>query len=131
MRIETEVVLHVRADGCTLDDGTPIAGQRRRTDRAGVVPAGSDPRRAGPTDQRVRSAPSPDRPGNDVSCTSATGPASTAARPSSSNTTTSPTTTRVTATVVDELKLRCWKCHRARHRKQREQAAAAASDHQA
>lgn len=24
--IATEVVLHVRADGCTLDDGTPIAG---------------------------------------------------------------------------------------------------------
>ena len=24
--ITTEVILHVRADGCTLDDGTPIAG---------------------------------------------------------------------------------------------------------
>lgn len=24
--VQTEVILHVRADGCTLDDGTPIAG---------------------------------------------------------------------------------------------------------
>ncbi|MFN8035367.1 MAG: hypothetical protein U0V73_05490 [Acidimicrobiia bacterium] len=24
--VATEVVLHVRGDGCTLDDGTPIAG---------------------------------------------------------------------------------------------------------
>jgi hypothetical protein len=24
--VETEVVIHVRGDGCTLDDGTPVAG---------------------------------------------------------------------------------------------------------
>ena len=107
-RAVTELVLHLRGDGVTLDDGTPIAGFGRRTAshptsflRALIHDA--EGRRSThpachrhPTQRQKRMVKERDQAA-----------ASTAAAASSSSTTTSPTTRLSHRTVVDELELRC------------------------
>jgi hypothetical protein len=113
--ITTEIVVHVRGDGCTLDDGTPItetAVERLASQaflRALIYDAEGRPinasgRQRHPTTRQRRVVKARDRacidcgvtefleydhePGYDVSH----------------------------RTVVDEIYVRCWACHRRRHR---------------
>jgi hypothetical protein len=112
--ISTEIVMHVRADGCSLDDGSPIAGSvieriapeaflRALIHDADARPVNASGKQRHPTDRQRRVVKARDRrcvdcgateflqydhePGYDLS----------------------------RHTIVDELRLRCWACHRARH----------------
>ena len=87
----TEIVLHVRGDGATLDDGTPIPGTaiERIAPEAFLRPLSTTPRAGRSTRRTGAGTPQPDSNG---SYTNGTGPASTAASTPSSTTTTSPPT---------------------------------------
>jgi len=113
-RVETEIVLHVRADGCTLDDGTPIAGtvvERLAPDAflrllihdAASRPIDASGRRRHPSARQRRLVR--ERDGACVDC------GSTELLEYDHQ----PDFELTGRTVVEELKLRCRTCHRARH----------------
>ena len=94
-RTIAEIVLHIRGDGCTLDDGTPLPGTvveriapeaflRALIHDAGSRPVDASNKRRHPTTRQQRS------------CRNGTGPASTAASTPSSTTTMCPPTNRPT-----------------------------------
>lgn len=112
--VETEIVVHVRADGLTLDDGSPISDSLVERIaplsfiRALIVDAERRPinasgRHRHPTDRQRRVVKA--RDGACVDC----------------GTTEflqydhEPAFAQSRRTLVDELRLRCWSCHRARH----------------
>lgn len=111
----TEVVLHVRGDGCSLDDGTPIAGSvveriapasflRVLLHDAERRPINASGRHRHPTDRQKRVVHERDRVCVDCGGTDLLecdhDPAFEESR----------------RTIVDELRLRCASCHHARHR---------------
>ena len=112
--VTTEVVLHVRGDGCTLDDGTPIAGsvvERIAPDsflRALIHDAESRPinasgRQRHPTVRQRRVVRERDLACVDCGATEFL------------QYDHEPDYEQSRRTVVDELRLRCRTCHRARH----------------
>ena len=116
--VATEIVIHVRADGCTLDDGTPIAGslvERIAPDaflRALIHDAESHPINASglqrhPTARQRRVVQERDRACVDCGATEFL------------QYDHDPDHDESHRTVVEELFLRCWLCHRARHRRAR------------
>jgi hypothetical protein len=119
--VETEVILHVRGDGCTLDDGTPVADSvvervapeaflRVLIHDAESRPINASGRQRHPTARQRRVVRERDRAC--VDCGSI----------DFLHYDHEPAYEQSHQTVIDELKLRCGKCHRARHRKEREQA---------
>ena len=116
--VMTEVVLHVRADGCTLDDGTPIPGTvveriapnaflRALIHDAESRPINASRRQRHPTERQRRVVH--ERDGACVEC------GATEFLQYDHD----PDYEQSQQTVVEELWLRCWTCHRDRHRKQR------------
>jgi hypothetical protein len=117
-KIVTEVVIHVRADGCTLDDGTPITGSvveriaptafiRALIHDAERRPINASGRQRRPTTRQKRVVHERDQ--GCVDC-GATHLIEQDHDPDH----------RITHhTVIDELKDRCKTCHRARHAAQR------------
>lgn len=112
--VTTEIVLHVRGDGCTLDDGTPIAGslvERIATEsflRVLIHDANSHPinasgRHRHPTDKQKRVVHERDRRCVDCDANEFLQYDHV------------PDFELSHQTVVDELMHRCWSCHRARH----------------
>ncbi len=113
-RYVTEVVVHVRGDGATLDDGTPIAGSmveriapgafvRALVHDASGRPINASGRHRHPSARQRRVVK--ERDGACVDC-GGTEFLEYDHEPGFG-------TTR--RTVVDELRLRCWTCHRVRH----------------
>ena len=113
--VDTEVVLHVRGDGCTLDDGTPIAGSvveriapesflRVLIHDAERRPINASGRHRHPTTRQKRVVHERDR--GCVDCGSTT----------LLEADHDPDFAITGHTLVDELKERCWTCHRGRHR---------------
>ncbi len=116
--IATEVVMHVRADGCSLDDGTPIAESvveriaptaflRALIHDAESHPINASGKQRHPTDRQRRVVKARDGVCVDCGATEFL------------EYDHEPDYERSRHTVVDELKLRCWTCHRTRHLKQR------------
>ena len=112
--VEAEVVLHVRGDGCTLDDGTPIAGSlveriagdaflRVLIHDAESRPINASARQRHPTARQRRVVRERDRVCVDCG---GDGPFEWDHEPPFGVT---------GRTLVDELRLRCRPCHRARH----------------
>ena len=114
----TEVVLHVRGDGCTLDDGTPISSSvveriapqsfvRALIHDANCHPINASSRRRHPSARQRRVVHERDRRCVDCGSTDLLEydhvPDYTISR----------------QTVVEELELRCAMCHHRRHRNQR------------
>jgi len=115
----TEIVLHVRGDGCTLDDGTPVAGtivERIAPDaflRALIHDAQGHPidasgRHRHPTTRQRRVVRERDRGCVDCGATEFL------------EYDHEPPYDQTGRTVVGELRLRCRDCHRARHRERSE-----------
>jgi hypothetical protein len=115
--VQTEVVLHVRGDGCTLDDGTPIASSvveriapesfiRLLIHDAQRGPVNASGRRRHPTTRQKRVVH--ERDGGCVDC-GATALLEFDHQPEFALT---------GRTVTHELRQRCWMCHRARHAQQ-------------
>lgn len=114
-KIDSEIVLHMRSDGCTLDDGTPIDFDelerlaptsfiRALIHDAEGRPVNSSGRRRHPTTRQKRVVRERDR--NCVDC------GSTELLQYDHN----PAYELTRHTVVEELELRCAPCHRRRHR---------------
>ena len=114
-RINTEIVLHVRGDGCTLDDGTPIAGTvverlapesflRALIHDADSRPINASGRQRHPTTRQKRVVKERDRVCRDCGATQLL------------HYDHEPDYDTSHRTVVDELELRCWNCHHERHR---------------
>jgi hypothetical protein len=114
----TEVVMHVRGDGCTLDDGAPLAGSvvERIAPRAFLRalihdaegrPINASSRHRHPTTRQRRVVRERDRACVDCGSTDFL------------EYDHDPPYERSRHTVVDELKVRCWSCHHARHRRAR------------
>jgi len=114
----TEVVLHVRGDGCTLDDGTPIAGsvvERLISDAflrvlihdAQGRPINASGRRRHPTTRQKRVVRERDRCCVDCGTTDLL------------RYDHDPDYEQTRHTVVEELVLRCAPCHHKRHAKQK------------
>jgi hypothetical protein len=112
--VQTEVVLHVRADGCTLDDGTPIAGSvveriapssfvRLLIHDAERRPINASGRHRHPTARQKRVVHERDRACVDCGSTQLLEQDH------------DPDFRISKRTVVEELRERCWTCHRARH----------------
>jgi hypothetical protein len=112
--VDTEVVLHVRGDGCTLDDGTPIAGSVvERIAPASFIsvlihdaerrPVNASGRHRHPTRRQKRVVHERDRGCVDCGSTELLQHDHV------------PDYTITKHTLVDELEERCWPCHRARH----------------
>jgi hypothetical protein len=112
-------VLHVRADGCRLDDGSPIAGSvveriaptsfiRTMIHDADSRPINASGRHRHPTDRQRRVVKERDRVCTDCGDTS-----------DFFEYDHSPPFESSRRTLVDELQLRCWKCHRVRTEQQR------------
>jgi hypothetical protein len=113
-KVDTEVVLHVRGDGCTLDDGTPIAGSvvervapvsllRVLIHDAERHPINASGRRRHPSARQQRVVHERDRGCVDCGATTLLELDHEPAYALSGH------------TIVDELHERCWTCHRARH----------------
>ena len=113
-RVLTEIVLHVRGDGATLDDGTPIAGsvvERIATDAflrvlihdADRRPINASKRQRHPTTRQKRVVRERDR--NCVDC------GSTDLLRYDHH----PDYEQTRHTIIEELKLRCAPCHHKRH----------------
>ena len=113
-KVDTEVVLHVRGDGCTLDDGTPIAGSVvERVAPASLLrvlihdaerrPINASGRRRHPSARQQRVVHERDRGCVDCGATTLLELDHEPAYALSGH------------TIVDELHERCWTCHRARH----------------
>jgi hypothetical protein len=116
--LTAEVIMHVRADGCTLDDGTPIADSvveriapnaflRALIHNAESHPINASGKHRHPTERQKRVVH--ERDGACVDCGSS----------EFLQYDHDPDHERSHRTVVDELWLRCWACHTARHRRQR------------
>jgi hypothetical protein len=117
-RAVTEVVLHVRGDGCTLDDGTPIAGsvvERLASDaflRALIHDAERRPinascRQRHPTPRQKRVILERDRRCVDCGSTDLL------------RFDHEPDYEQTRHTVVEEVRIRCAPCHHKRHAAQR------------
>jgi Domain of unknown function (DUF222) len=115
--IVTEIVAHVRADGCTLDDGTPIPGtvvERIAPDSflrvlihdAESRPVNASGRQRHPTFRQRRIVRERDRVCVDCGASEFL------------QFDHEPDYDQSRRTIVDELRLRCRACHRARHRKE-------------
>jgi hypothetical protein len=113
--VTTEIVVHVRADGCTLDDGTPIAGTvveriaphaflRALIHDALARPVNASGRQRHPTSRQRRVVRERDRTCVDCGATDFL------------EYDHQPGYEQTRHTLVDELHLRCWACHRSRHR---------------
>ncbi|MFN8036155.1 MAG: DUF222 domain-containing protein [Acidimicrobiia bacterium] len=113
--VETEVVLHVRGDGCAFDDGTPIASSvveriapesflRVLVHDADSRPVNASGRHRHPTARQRRIVRERDRVCVDCGASELL------------EFDHEPPFEQTGRTVVDELRLRCWACHRARHR---------------
>jgi len=116
--VVTEVVMHVRADGCTLDDGTPIPGSvveriapesflRALIHDAQARPINASGRHRHPSARQRRVVHERDAACVDCGATELL------------EYDHEPGYEESRRTVVEELRLRCWTCHRARHRKER------------
>ena len=114
--VATEVVLHVRGDGCSLDDGTPIAGSvveriapdgflRVLIHDAEGRPINASGRHRHPTARQRRVVRERERACVDCGSTDLL------------EYDHDPDFEQSHQTVVDELWLRCWRCHHARHRR--------------
>ena len=112
--VETEIVMHVRGDGCALDDGTPIAGSvieriapasflRVLIHDAERRPINASGRQRHPTARQRRVVKERDRVC--VDCGSADW----------LQFDHDPDYEQSRRTLVEEGKLRCWICHRLRH----------------
>jgi hypothetical protein len=112
--IETEIVLHVRGDGCTLDDGTPIADTivdrlaphaflRALIHDAQSRPVNASTRRRRPTTRQQRVVKERDRRCIDCGSTDLL------------EYDHHPPHHQTGHTTTDELELRCAPCHRRRH----------------
>ncbi len=112
--VETEIVLHVGADGCTLDDGSPISESvveriaplsfvRALIVDAERRPINASGRHRHPTDRQRRVVKA--RDGACVDCGGS----------EFLQYDHEPAYAQSQHTLVDELYLRCWSCHRARH----------------
>jgi hypothetical protein len=117
--VAKELVLHVRGDGCSLDDGTPIAGSlveriapeafiRALIYDAERRPINASSRQRHPTERQRRVVRARDR--RCVDCGSA----------EFLQYDHEPDYEQSRHTVVEELRLRCRSCHRERHRRLRE-----------
>ncbi len=115
--ITTEVVLHVRADGTTLDDGTPIAGSiigriapgsfiRVLIHDAESHPINASGRQRHPTHRQERVVHERDKGCVDCGSTELLHHDHV------------PDFNITHHTLVDELEKRCWTCHRARHERE-------------
>lgn len=115
--IATELVLHVRGDGCSLDDGTPIADSvveriaptaflRALIHDAERRPINASGRRRHPSVRQGRVVKERDRGCVDCGATQFL------------QYDHQPDYEVTRHTIVDELQLRCWACHAARHRDQ-------------
>ena len=113
--LQAEIVLHVRGDGCTLDDGTPIAGSvveglapdaflRAMIHDAEGRPVNVSARRRHPDARQKRLVKERDRVCIDCG------------RADLLEYDHDPEFARSRRTLVDELHLRCAPCHQARHR---------------
>jgi hypothetical protein len=113
--VMAEVVLHVRSDGCSLDDGTPIAGSvieriaphsflRALIHDAHSRPINASGRQRHPTARQRRVVRERDRACVDCGATAFL------------QYDHDPDYEQSRHTLVDELQLRCRTCHRARHR---------------
>jgi hypothetical protein len=113
-KVDTEVVLHVRGDGCTLDDGTPVAGSVvERVAPASLLrvlihdaeghPINASGRRRHPSVRQQRVVHERDRGCVDCGATTLL------------ELDHEPAYALTGHTVIDELRERCWTCHRARH----------------
>jgi hypothetical protein len=117
--VATEVVLHVRGDGCTLDDGTPIPGTiveriapeaflRALIHDAEGRPINASGRRRHPTTRQRRVVH--ERDGRCIDC------GSTALLECDHD----PPYEQTRRTVVEQLRERCANCHHRRHRKEQQ-----------
>ena len=113
----TEIVLHVRGDGCSLDDGTPVAETvvarlaptsflRALVHDARSRPTDASGRRRHPSARQRRVVTERDRACVDCGATEHL----------EADHVPGWATTRRTR--VEELVLRCWACHRARHKRE-------------
>lgn len=113
-KVDTEVVMHIRGDGCTLDDGTPVAGSvvervapssflRVLIHDAESQPINASGRRRHPSMRQKRVVH--ERDGGCVDCGATT----------LLELDHEPAYAQTGRTVTDELRERCWSCHRARH----------------
>jgi hypothetical protein len=113
-----EIVIHVRADGCSLDDGTPIAASlverlapeaylRALIHDADSRPINASGRQRHPTTRQRRVVQA-----RDCGCVDC---GSTEFLQYDHD----PDYEQSRRTTVDELRLRCWACHRARHLRRR------------
>jgi hypothetical protein len=127
--VATEIVVHVRGDGCTLDDGTPIPASvveriapdsflRALIHEAQGRPINASGRHRHPSARQRRVVHERDAACVDCGATEFL------------QYDHQPDYAQSRMTVVDQLKLRCWNCHRARHGSERARVEAA-SDHQA
>jgi hypothetical protein len=116
--VATEVVVHVRGDGCSLDDGSPIAESvveriapssflRALIHDANARPINASGRHRHPSARQRRVVRERDKACVDCGATEFL------------QYDHDPDFEDSHRTLVEELKLRCWPCHRARHRKQR------------
>ena len=114
VNVSAEVIFHVRGDGCTLDDGTPIAGSivervvphaflRLLIHDAERRPINASSRRRHPTTRQKRVVRERDRRCVDCGSTDLL------------QYDHDPPYAQSHQTVVDELRIRCWRCHRDRH----------------
>jgi hypothetical protein len=114
--VATEIVLHVRGDGCSLDDGTPItesavariapeAFLRALIHDAEGRPINASGRQRHPTTRQRRVVQARDRACVDCGASECL------------QYDHEPDYEVSHHTVVDELRLRCWACHRSRHRR--------------
>jgi hypothetical protein len=119
--ITPELIIHVRGDGCSLDDGTPIAGTvveriapqafiRLMIHDAEGRPINASGRHRHPTARQKRVVRERDRCCVDCGCEVLL------------ENDHEPSFEVSQRTVVDELRLRCHRCHRERHRQEDEAA---------
>jgi len=125
--LDAELILHVRGDGCSLDDGTPIADSvverlaleafiRVLIHDAEGRPINASYRQRHPDTRQKRVVKERDRVCVDCGSTVLL------------QYDHEPSFEETKHTVVEELKLRCWRCHKARHAKLAAQAKLAASE---
>jgi len=118
--VQSEVILHVRGDGCSLDDGTPVAGSLVERIASGAFlrvlihdaqrrPINASGRQRHPTDRQKRVVHERDRGCVDCGATSLL------------EYDHEPDYAISGHTIIEELHERCWPCHRARHQHQEDQ----------